>query len=164
MIERNQDAPQDGRDDLAILYPEREAEIAGEKIVMREYGFLEGIRLAPHVQPLVDAIANVMAPGHELGMTMLRQAFAQNEDHVVALMAAACDRDPAWVRGLSDAAGDDLLTLWYAVNSAFFVRRVVKEVAVRRSAAAALAGRLSTQPSSPTDINRANSRATRTVN
>jgi len=154
----------DGEDDLAILYPERELDIAGVHVVIREYGGVEGMRLAPHVQPLVDAIADVIAPGQELGFAMLRQAFAQHEDHVVALMAIACDRDPAWVGELSDSDFDDLLTLWYGVNAAFFVRRVVKEVMVRRSAAIALAGVSSTRPSSPTATMRGSSAATRTVN
>jgi len=155
---------QDGEDDVAILYPDRETDIAGVHVVMREYGGVEGMRLARHVQPLVDAIANVLAPGQELGLSILRQAFADHEEHVIALMATACDQSPEWVAGLSDPDFDDLLTLWYAVNSNFFVRRVVTEVVARRSAALAFAGLTSTPPSSITGTTQGNSATTRTVN
>jgi hypothetical protein len=155
---------QDGQDDLAILHPEQEMDIDGVHVVMREYGGIEGLRLAPHVQPLVDAIADVVAPGQELGLSMVRQAFAKHEDHVVVLMATACDRSVEWVSGLSDTDFDDLLALWYGVNAAFFVRRVVKEVMVRRSAALAFAGLTSTPPSSITGTTPGSSESTRTVN
>ncbi|MDF5999802.1 hypothetical protein P4050_15915 [Pseudomonas aeruginosa] len=43
-----------GADDLQILHPEREIEVAGRKLTVREYGFVEGLRLRPMIQPLLD--------------------------------------------------------------------------------------------------------------
>lgn len=145
---------QDGADDLAILHPEREATIAGERIVMREYGFVEGLRLQPLVQPILDGLADTALRDGHLDVGSAARIFAMHDDAIVTLIARACDRDEDWVRNLNDADGQALLFLWWEANLGFFVRRVGQVLTARAidavRKASESAGATSTPPSSPT--------------
>lgn len=135
----------DGQDDLAILYPEREAPIAGRKVVMREYGFLEGLRLSPLTQPIIDAMASLAQGGSVPDLDALALVFAEHADAVVQLIAAACDQPVEWVAGLDDEPGRELLLLWWGVNAHFFGDRVLRALLGRAMKAAA--GLTSSSPS-----------------
>ena len=69
-------APDDGAADLGILYPERRQTIAGVAVTMREYGFVEGVQLAPLVEVVVSELADVAFSGDRLTPHALRPAFA----------------------------------------------------------------------------------------
>ncbi|MFU4637262.1 hypothetical protein ACM71F_30855, partial [Pseudomonas aeruginosa] len=43
-----------GADDLQILHPERTLEVQGRMVTMREYGFVEGLKLRATMQPFLD--------------------------------------------------------------------------------------------------------------
>ena len=147
--ERARVAPSEaGADDLAVLYPERTLTVAGERITVREYGFVEGLRLAGQVGAVVAALAAHAQQG-ALAIESLQQVMAAHADAVVQLIAVACDRDPDWIAALPDADGQALALTWWAVNAGFFGRRVVlaSQLAALRPAPA---GPTSTPPSSPT--------------
>lgn len=122
----------DGEDDLAILHPERSATIAGVAVVMREYGFVEGMRLNALVVPIVAGMAVMLDTGDLTDLNQLGQVFADNADGVAALIAAACDQPQAWVESLDDDSGRALHLLWWSVNAPFFGRRLVDSVVVRQ--------------------------------
>lgn len=155
--------PRQGGDDLAILHPDREATIAGRKITMREYGFVEGMRLSATAAPLVDALADAAESSGPVTLDAVQAVFGAHSDAIVALIAQACDQPAEWVAALNDADGQNLFGLWWAVNGGFFVRRVVSTVQVRTLRAKS-AGASSTQPSSATATTRAHSEATPAVN
>lgn len=156
-------APGDGAADLAILYPERRQTIAGVAVTMREYGFVEGVQLAPLVEVVVSALADVAFLGDRLTPHALRPAFAAHPDQVIALIAAACDQPEAWVRSLSDRDGQALMLLWWVTNADFFVRRVIEAVTVRQMEQAS-AGSTSTPTSSAPDTTPSASGNTRAAN
>lgn len=141
-------AIKDGEDDLAILYPDREVSIAGEKIVMREYGFVEGMRLHPLYAPMLHELAQI-AGRDGVDLSALQCVIGAHADDVSTLIATACDRDVAWVRGLNDADGQQLFLTWWLVNKDFFIRRIVQAVQVAAMQRASRGG-ASTPPSSPT--------------
>lgn len=156
-------AKHDGADDLAILHPNRTQTIAGVRVTMREYGFVEGIELADRVQRIVDALSEAAFAGATLTPGALRPAFAQHPDDVIALIAAASDQPESWVRGLADTDGQALMLLWWVTNADFFVRRVIEAVTVAQMEQAS-AGVTPTPPSSPPGTTRNGSAATRAVN
>lgn len=143
-----QSAPADGADDLEILHPERSTTIAGRAITMREYGFVEGLKLAPLYGAFVDALqvkvlADGVPPLHEI-----LDLVAAHHETIVELVAIACDSPPDWVRGLNDQDGMNLLYLWWAVDAPFFMRRVFDRIAAAKVVEAVRAGAMSTQSSS----------------
>lgn len=161
-------APDDGADDLEVLHPEREFELDGRKIVMREYGFVEGLRLAAQAAPVVQDLASLANNRDDAeglrSFANLESVFARHEDALLALVAQACDQPVAWVRDLDDENGRSLLLAWWAVNGPFFVRRVITELQMRLAAVPS-AGDASTPASSaPATAARNGSAVTPVVN
>lgn len=139
-----------GADDLAILHPERPATIAGRAVVVREYGFIEGLRLRGQLQPLLDDLV-LLFEQQRFELEAIEAVLGRHADLVVELVALAADVERDWVGGLNDQDGTHLLHLWWTVNGPFFVRRAISQVQAARIAAAAVspsAGATSTPPSS----------------
>ena len=155
----------DGEADLAILFPERRATIADTAVVMREYSFVEALQLSDHVAALTDAMTDVAMAGSFHDIDSLRSAFGHQADHVMELMAAACDQPLAWVNGLNASDGEQLMMLWWGVNTDFFLRRVLRSVQLRKlREIEAVAGPTSSPPSLPPDTTPAPYPGTRSVN
>lgn len=139
MTERAQDAQAEGADDLEILHPEREIEIAGVKVVMREYGFVEGMHLAAKAAPIVHDIKSLAADLTDVRLeySALEAVFAMHMDIIIDMVAQACDQPMEWVRELSPEDGEALTFVWWAVNGPFFVRRLLRDMAMRIAPASA---------------------------
>lgn len=143
-------APDKSVDDLQVLHPEREMEIAGVKVTMREYGFVEGMRLAATAAPVVHDLSIITGDAKDDGLleyARLQAVFADHVDAITGMVAQACDQPREWVETLGDADGQTLLFAWWAVNGPFFVRRVLVALQMRM-AAKRFNGATST-PSSP---------------
>lgn len=132
-----------GDDDLEVLHPERRATIAGREVTVREYGFVEGLRLQPLVEPIVADLQTLLGGGVPTLEAVLA-VLGRHADRVVALLAVAADVDEEWVAGLSQDDGHLLLMLWWGANGPFYLR-----AAAMRRLAAARAGATSTPPLSP---------------
>lgn len=132
-----------GADDLEVLHPERRATIAGCEVTVREYGFVEGLRLQPLVEPIIADLQGLLGSGVP-SLEAVLAILGQHADTVVALMAVAADVDEEWIAGLSQDDGHLLLMLWWGANGPFYLRS-----AAMRRLAAARAGATSTPPSSP---------------
>lgn len=109
--------------ELEILHPEREFTLAGRTITMREYGFVEGLKLRPLFRAFADDL--YAAFDERVTYDAVLDVMSRHADAVVELAAAAADLDPEWVRALSPADGETLLMFWWGVNSGFFTRSLV---------------------------------------
>lgn len=141
----------DGADDLEILHPEREIEIAGRVVTVREYGGVEGMRIAGQLAPVVHDLASLSRAdrnGDMLAYANLQVVFEKHIDAILGLLARACtpaDATPAqrqacraWIESpdVGDDALQSLLVTWWAVNGPFFVRRVVQTLQMRAAVGA----------------------------
>jgi hypothetical protein len=120
--------PEDGEKDLAILYPERTATIAGRVVVMRELNFVESLRHGAHVASLAEAMSDIALENQLHDLESLRAVLADHHEQVLDLIAVSSDQDSDWVRGLDAREGENLLLLWWAVHADFFLRRVLTRV------------------------------------
>lgn len=152
----------DGEGDLAILYPERQATIAGVPVTMREYGWVEGMQLHALMTPLVEEMASLAEKKNLMDPAAHEALFIAHADVLPLLVATACDQPVEWVNTLSDRDGRNLRLLWWTVNVPFFVRRVTDCLVARQIAQ--LAGPTSSPPSSVPDTTPGESSGTRTVN
>jgi hypothetical protein len=139
-----------GADDLQILHPTLTATIAGREITVREYGFVEGLRVYALEQPLLDALYAHCKDGLP-ELEEILGILAVHHEQLVPLMAMAADVEPDWIAGLSRADGHTLMLLWWTANAPFYVPRVFNRMLAEKAAAAARAGQISTQSSSPAD-------------
>lgn len=153
LIDKPQPA-EDPQDDLEILHPERELRIQGALIQVREYGFVEGLKIRPIAQPFIDSLGALFKSGNLTTETVI-DTVAEHLDAVLELVAIAADVDREWIEQLNDADGQALLMTWWGVNGPFFVRalqtRAITELLeAQRKAGQASAGQTSTPTSSPT--------------
>lgn len=119
---------QGGQGDLAILHPEISATIAGRKVTVREYTFVQGLRLTSLIAPIVDGMAALALAGELPDPEALRPVFGEHVDQVLFLIAESCGQDVAWVAGLPDGEASKLQLMWWTVNAHFFGRRVRQAV------------------------------------
>lgn len=138
-------------DDLAILHPDRTLVIGGRTVVLREYGFFEGLDVADRATAF---IADLIAASDDgaLRYAQVRRLFGRHRAVIPTIAAQAGDVEVAWLESL---AADDLelyLATWFAVNAAFFVREVLAELReAQLLAAGASAGAISSPDSPPPD-------------
>lgn len=146
-----------GTDDLAVLNPDVTFTIAGRKVTVREYGFIEGLQLRQVVAPFVADLGKILADGECLVEDVL-DALGKHVDLVQHAIARSIstpdateeqvDEAAAWVAGLRDVDGDVVIKTWWGVCGFFFVRQVVSRSG-ERARHKAYAGATSTPSSSP---------------
>ena len=110
-----------GADDLEVLHPERLLTIAGREVTVREYGFVEGLRLLRLAEPIIAGLQGDIARGTPTFDSVMG-VIAEHADVAVQLMAIACDVDAEWIESLSQDEGQLLLMTWWGVNGPFYMR------------------------------------------
>lgn len=147
-------------EELDILHPQREALIAGRKVTVREYGFVEGTRLRLVAKPFMDSLYDLIGGKAVPTYDAVKDVMALHIDLVVELMARAADVDVAWISELNDPDGDLLALMWWGANGSFFMRAALQRLKAENEVRNLLAGGASTQPSSPTATESPTSEAT----
>lgn len=147
-VEKKTPAAEPGADDLEILHPERETTIAGRQLVVREYGFIEGLRLMPLINPLVEDLRAHLEAGQAAGAEDIHTMLGRHADVVVQLMAVAADVEPEWIDSLDQEAGTALMFWWWTVNGPFYMRCAIDRARAALAVKAQRAGRTSMPPSS----------------
>lgn len=148
-VAKPQKPSEPGADDLQVLHTERSATIAGRVVVVREYGFIEGLGLRPLVQPFLDDLHAQIASGGVPELEQILVILGTHHETIQALVAKAADVEPEWVASLNQDDGYVLLILWWEVNGPFYFRSVLRRVLAEKATAALRAGRTSTPPSPP---------------
>lgn len=144
-------APGGATDELGILHPHGEIEVAGEVVTVREYGFLEGLQVQAAAPEFFAALYAAVprdqaAPDFE----QIQEVFVAHHEQVAQMIARAVDRDVEWVAGLPHGAGYRLMDAWWTVNVGFFIQLMFRRKGLR-GARPQSAGPASTQPSSAPD-------------
>lgn len=139
-------------EELDILHPERVLTFPWGKIVVREYGGVEWMRLRSVARPVVDSMAALLSAGVPPTYEVALDVLADNMDAITVLVAHACDESVATIQALAPDDLDDVLMAWWGANGRFFIRRATNAVAVTMAEAqlAQSAGVSSTQHSWPT--------------
>ncbi|TBU75197.1 DUF6631 family protein [Phytopseudomonas daroniae] len=138
-------------DDLAVLNSDVPTTIAGRKLVMREYGFIEGMRLQGLYAPFVTDLYNSMRDSADVPLHEVIELLGRHTDQVAELISIAADVELNWVRGLDDVNGMNLMYLWWNVNCPFFMRRVFDRRSAELAVEKVRAGETSMPSSSSTD-------------
>lgn len=149
-----------GAADLEILFPDREITVAGRTLTVRELRFAEQLKHHSLLTPLAAALAEAepTALAGSESVNRIYDLLAGHWESVVALVALCCDQDEAWVRDLPAADGENLMLMWWGVNSGFFIRRVWRPKLVAQ--ASRQAGEASSPLSSAPDTTGSDSAAT----
>ena len=136
-------------DDLAILHPDRTLVLGGRTIVLREYGFFEGLEVADRASAFIADLILASDDG-ALRYAHVRRLFGRHRAVIPTIAAQAGDVDVPWLEALSPDELELYLATWFAVNAAFFVREVLAELReAQLLAAGASAGAISSPDSPP---------------
>jgi hypothetical protein len=133
-------------DDLAILHPEISLPIGGEKITIREYGLVEGLRVRALVAPFTSDLVKLFERGPFLTDDVI-DLLGLHVDLVMEAVAISVDKPASWVRELGPEEGNLLLMGWWGVHGPFFIRQIASRQA-EKFRLAALGGQTSTSSSS----------------
>lgn len=140
-----------------VLHPERSRKIAGRLVEMREYGYIEGMRvqaaaalfldelfaLFPRegLPPTDDAINDLLARHITVVHWMMAQAMTPWDDDLEAF-GEAVKENTRWVGRLDHEQGEALKNVWWTVNAGFFFRLMKSkaDAALATQSLSALAG------------------------
>lgn len=140
-----------GENDLQVLHPELTAVIAGRSITMREYGFIEGLKVRALAKPLIATLHAIVSSGRVPEIDDVQFMLAEHADNVALLIAQAANVEPEWVLKLENQyEGDQLLAMWWGCNGHFFIRKAIDQVRQNLLVSAMRAGQIPTPNSSPT--------------
>ncbi|WKE65074.1 hypothetical protein PVT67_15635 [Gallaecimonas kandeliae] len=115
---------EEGLQDLETLFPDAEIAIAGRDITVREYSFVQGLRLRASIQPLLAGLAKLTAKPENTPIDAILDLMAEHHDQVLDLIAASAGVERAWIEQLGDADGQALAFTWWRVCGPFFVRQL----------------------------------------
>ena len=136
----NGNPPAAGAEDAAVLFPDVDVAVhdpdTGEAVTLtvREFRFLEGLRLTALIRPLVEAIGDSVQEGDDVDAGVIAEAMTDHADVWVECVARATGRDADWIGRLSDRDGQALSGAMWSANAGFFGRRVIEDVRRRRQA------------------------------
>jgi hypothetical protein len=117
-------------DEIQILHPDQVVLVGGEQVTVREFRFMEGLRVQAQAAPMLEDLAALLVPGasDKLEIEPLLEVFAAHGEIFEQLLAKSTGRSVEWVRGLSDEDGRTLAFAFWSANSGFFVRRLMTRV------------------------------------
>ncbi|GEM_PF-644842 len=144
-----------------ILHPERSRQIGGRLVEMREYGYIEGMRvqaagavflddlfaLFPRAGlPPTDVAINAVVARHiTVVHWMMAQAMTPSDDDLQAF-GDAVRENTNWVGRLDYESGEALKNLWWAANASFFFRLLKNKAEAAKAAESLSASVASTTP------------------
>lgn len=136
-----------GANDLEVLHPNRSATIAGREVVVREYGFVEGMKMLGMLEPFLADLKQLMVDDQPLTVAAVTGLLGQHMDVITDAVAVAADVEVEWLVGLSQDDGYHLMMLWWTANGPFYIRTARNRIfADRVERARATVGQTSTQP------------------
>lgn len=140
----------EGADDLPILHPDLEAKLNGRIVIVREYGFVEGLKVRQQLKRFLDGLYELTKLGNLPPLDEVFGLIVENIDNVLEAVAQSADIDVQELKDLKDQAeGDVLLLKWWTANGPFFNRLAVQRVLAERIAAAEAEKRRAGQTSTP---------------
>ncbi|OOF65127.1 DUF6631 family protein [Rodentibacter sp. Ppn85] len=114
--------------ELDILYPNRDITVGGETVTVKEYTLLQQMQHHAKFTPFVAGLRAILGDGSpdDIKFEQIMQALSDNYHDIIELVAISTGKTPAFIANLEAKEGEDLILLWWAVNSDFFTRKAVQ--------------------------------------
>jgi hypothetical protein len=113
------------QEEAEILFPDADIVIGGETITVREFGFIEAMKVEPIAWPIIEALADIGTDWESVDFRQVMVVFADNTEAFVQLIAASTGKSREWVTKLNDRDGSAIANTFWRVNQGFFVRRLL---------------------------------------
>lgn len=122
------------KNDLAILMPNREINMAGETITIREYSFKDALTCGAEIDQFTALIVTTMNNTNKLTIEQVDTVIMNNIELVYLLISVSINKPTSYIESLSYEDGLQLLDWWWVVNSSFFMNAVTRKI-IRLNAA-----------------------------
>ncbi|KOE63931.1 DUF6631 family protein [Aggregatibacter actinomycetemcomitans] len=120
--------------ELEILFPTTEIKIGGEKVQVKEYTLKQQLQYNEKFMPFIQALRAALGSNQEdFSLDDLMACLSANYQDVIELVAIAINKPVAFVEGLNTKDGEELLIVWWGVNSDFFTRKAVQPMIERKA-------------------------------
>ncbi|MBN6060419.1 DUF6631 family protein [Aggregatibacter actinomycetemcomitans] len=118
--------------ELEILFPTTEIKIGGEKVQVKEYTLKQQLQYNAKFVPFILALRAALGSEQEdFSLDNLMACLSNNYQDVIELVAISIDKPVAFVEGLNTKDGEELLIVWWGINSDFFTRKAVQPLVER---------------------------------
>ena len=142
---RETSAAEKAAEDLTVIFPDASITIAGEKIIVTEYPFIQWLELKPLHTEFLDELAELVGHSEEgILIDDLMEFFENQFKHVQALISASINKPTEFFKPLKSAEVDELTLSWWNVNKHFFLRSVQRTL--RKQNKVLLDGQTSSKP------------------
>lgn len=114
------------KSELEILFPDRQINIGGKNITVRELRFAEQLRW----QSILNKIAESFDGVDVENVNFFENALAIlgfHAEELLEIVAFCCEQSKEWIESLPASQGEELLITWWTVNNSFFVRRLLRK-------------------------------------
>ncbi len=119
-------------DNLGILFPDIKATVAGKEITMRELRFGEQLQYHQLMQPIATHFDNYNLEGNiDDSANNVLDILKLEYQNVIQLIAISCRQSIEWIKSVPAAEGEELMLLWWATNSRFFIRRQMRKAQLK---------------------------------
>jgi len=133
--------------DAEVLDPDREIEVGGEKVKVRAFRALEGLRATPIARPIVNSLRELAEGDAEaIEADAVMDLLARHAEAFLELVALSIGKPVDWVRSLRDEESFALAMIFWEVNAGFFMRRLAVAVEMARASGSSTSSATSSQP------------------
>ncbi|MGC6248284.1 DUF6631 family protein [Bisgaard Taxon 45] len=114
------------KDELNILFPNANINIAGIEVEVREYTLLQQLQHHAQLMPFIQALRHAMADKKSFSLDKLMDCISAHYQDVLELVALSTNQSIEFIQNLKGEDAESLLMLWWTVNSDFFTRKVLQ--------------------------------------
>jgi len=140
----------EGADDLQKLHPNLEAPLNGRIVVVREYGFVEGLQVRQQLRPFLDGLYELVKVDSVPPLEQIMDLVVDHLDAVLQAVATSADIEVEELKNLENQDEGDLLMMrWWTANGPFFYRRALSRILAERYRAAEAEKQRAGQTSTP---------------
>lgn len=115
-------------DDLAVLMPNREITLSGEKVTIREYSFKDALTIGHQVDQFVSLMVAEINGSNQMTIEQADSIIMGNLELVYSLISTSIQKPVSYIESLSYDDGMQLLDWWWVVNSRFFMNSVARKI------------------------------------
>lgn len=117
-----------------VLVPDQEITLNGTNILVREFGFREGLKAETIATGIIrDFSSLAKEKGENLDLSDVSGIFAHHWDAFVLLLSMSTGQTVEWINALDDQNGSMLMYTFWVVNSGFFMRRLMANLITRKA-------------------------------
>ncbi len=143
---RESSAAEKAAEELTVIFPDASITIAGEKIIVAEYPFIQWLELKPLHTEFLDELAELVGHSEEGLLIDDIMEFFENQflQHVRVLISASINKPTEFFKPLKSDEVEELTLSWWSVNKHFFLRSVQRTL--RKQNKVLLDGQTSSKP------------------